>query len=225
MICLRGSSPTTLNDHQFLTVDAVSLAFITLVMRSSPFMLMLVIGRVGPSSTTYLGYGMYSDRECGPLWTMSLTFDSEVVALVIPRAGNLRFSPLSSHLTQDILLSPSYLTTQPLFVGLSTPRPPRSAVSPTSSASSGLSDGVPREHERSPRAPVPVLAPASVYPPPRMPMMDARHYCDLFVQRRTVLPTPPSSDDEPSVEDDDECKDSAGDASLSSRDVSSADAS
>ncbi|MED6140435.1 hypothetical protein PIB30_093207 [Stylosanthes scabra] len=111
---------------------------------------------------------------------------------------------------------------QPLFVGPSVPRPP-----PSSSASSGLSDGVPKECERSPRAPVHVPALAPVYPPPHVPMMDARRYRNLFPRPRVTPPTPPPSDDEPSDDDDDEREDSqsASDARLSSRDVSSAGAS
>ncbi|MED6206524.1 hypothetical protein PIB30_027616 [Stylosanthes scabra] len=125
----------------------------------------------------------------------------EVVALVIPQAGNLRFSPFSSHLTHDIPFFSLYLTMRPLFAGPSALRPPRPDVSPSSSASMRLSDGVPRERERSPHAPIPC---------------------------RAVQPTTPPSDNDTSDEydDDDECEDSqsAIDASLTSRDVLFADA-
>ncbi|MED6172343.1 hypothetical protein PIB30_049197 [Stylosanthes scabra] len=113
----------------------------------------------------------------------------------------------------------------------STPRPPRPALSPSSSASSGQSDGVPRERERSPRTPLPAPVPARVpvhalmHPPPQTPMLDARHYRNLFSRRHVAPPTPPPSDDEPSYEgngDDREDSQTASDASLSSRDVSSA---
>ncbi|MED6196782.1 hypothetical protein PIB30_050605 [Stylosanthes scabra] len=116
-----------------------------------------------------------------------------------------------------------------LFAGPSAPRPPHPAVSQSSSASFGLSDGAPREREHSPRTPllVPVPAPAPVYPPPRVPMMDARRYRNLFRRRRITPPTPPPSDDEPSDDDDDEREDShsISDANLGSKDVSSAGAS
>ncbi|MED6158749.1 hypothetical protein PIB30_035680 [Stylosanthes scabra] len=69
----------------------------------------------------------------------------EVVAHVIPRAGNLRFSPLSSYITQDLLSSflSYFLTMRPIIAGSSVPRPPRPSASPTSSSSSGTSGGVP----------------------------------------------------------------------------------
>ncbi|MED6122944.1 hypothetical protein PIB30_044683 [Stylosanthes scabra] len=123
---------------------------------------------------------------------------------------------------------------RPLFAGPSAPRPPRPAGSPSSSASSGQSDGVPHERERSPRTPLPVPVPmpapalVPVHQPPRTPMMDARRYRNLFPRRRIAPPTPPPSDDEPSDDgdgDDQEDSQTASDASLSSRDVSSAGAS
>ncbi|MED6147497.1 hypothetical protein PIB30_044542 [Stylosanthes scabra] len=105
------------------------------------------------------------------------------------------------------------------------PRPSGSLVS--SSFSFGMSDGVLRERDRSPRAPIPapvlVLAP----PPPRMPMMDARRYRRLFGQRRVAPPPPPPNDNESSEEDPDEHEDphSSSDTSHSSRDVFLVDAS
>ncbi|MED6195139.1 hypothetical protein PIB30_035275 [Stylosanthes scabra] len=120
------------------------------------------------------------------------------------------------------------------YFTLSAQRPPRPAGSPSSSASSGLSDGVPRERECSPRTPLPapVLAhvpvPAPIHLPPRTPMMDARRYRNLFPRRRVAPPTPPPSDDEPSDDgdgDDREDSQTASDASLSSQDMSSADSS
>ncbi|MED6196416.1 hypothetical protein PIB30_047235 [Stylosanthes scabra] len=71
-----------------------------------------------------------------------------------------------------------------------------------------------------------LLPPAPVYPPPRVPMMDAWRYHNLFARRRVANPTLPPSDDDPADDDDDrEDSQSASDASLSSRDVSSADTS
>ncbi|MED6171304.1 hypothetical protein PIB30_039569 [Stylosanthes scabra] len=123
-------------------------------------------------------------------------------------------------------------------------RPPRPAGSPSSFVSSGSSGSVHRERERSPRTPLPPPTPMPVPGPmhliSRTPMMDARRYRNLFPRHRVAPPTPPSpptpppSDDEPSddggdadVEDDDDPEDSqtVSDASLSSREVSSAGAS
>ncbi|MED6221933.1 hypothetical protein PIB30_059516 [Stylosanthes scabra] len=125
---------------------------------------------------------------------------------MIPRAGNLRFSPLYSYTTQDFssLSLFSLVTMRP-----SAPRPPRRAGSPGSSVSSGSSGRYHRERERSPRTPLPPPAPlpspGPVHPVPHTPMMDARRYRSLFPLRRVAHPTPPSpspppSDDEPSVE-------------------------
>ncbi|MED6188806.1 hypothetical protein PIB30_089395 [Stylosanthes scabra] len=185
-----------LNDHPFLTVDAVSLADITLVMGSSPLIAnALSLSKVGLYTTTW-GTERTSTGSAGRFGERSMTFD--------------RYSFL-----------PPYHTIRPLSVGPGAARPPRPAVSPSSSASSELSDRVPRERERSPRAPAPV------YLPPRIPMIDAYHYRGLFAQHRAVPPTPPPSDDETSNEDDDEREDSqsASDASLSSKDESPIDAS
>ncbi|MED6189271.1 hypothetical protein PIB30_094235, partial [Stylosanthes scabra] len=112
----------------------------------------------------------------------------EVVARVIPRAGNLRFSPLSSYNTQDLLSSffSYFLMMRPIIAGSSAPRPPCPSASPTSFSSSGTSGRVPRERHRSPRAPVQ----APIYPPPHVPMMDACRYRSLFGQHRVVPPSP-----------------------------------
>ncbi|MED6182941.1 hypothetical protein PIB30_033347 [Stylosanthes scabra] len=111
------------------------------------------------------------------------------------------------------------------------PRPPQLVGSPSSSASSGSSGSVHREHKHSPRTPLPspvlMPVPAPMHPPPRTPMMDARRYRNLFPRRRVAPPTPPPSDSEPSDDGevgDPEDSQTAKDASLSSRDVSSADA-
>ncbi|MED6127981.1 hypothetical protein PIB30_093294 [Stylosanthes scabra] len=106
----------------------------------------------------------------------------EVVACVIPRAGNLRFSPLSSYITQDLLSSflPYSITMSPILAGSSVLRPPRPSVSPTSSSSpssSSTSGGVPRERDRSPEPPF-----------------------SLFGQRRVVPPSPQRDASEPSEE-------------------------
>ncbi|MED6134801.1 hypothetical protein PIB30_040325 [Stylosanthes scabra] len=154
----------------------------------------------------YLGYfyeTCFVGGSYGLLWTGSMTFDSERTILGLSlRSFSLSFSIL--------LYDASTLRWCAL-------QPPRPAVSPSSSASSGLSDRVSRERERSPRALLPSHVPAPalalVYPPPRVPMMDARRYRNLFPRRRVIPPTPPPSDDDPSDDDD----------ALSSRDVSSAD--
>ncbi|MED6132884.1 hypothetical protein PIB30_022963 [Stylosanthes scabra] len=126
------------------------------------------------------------------------------VDYLLPRAGNLRFSPPYSYTTQDFSsFSLSLDTMQP-----SAPHPPRSAGSPSSSVSSGSSGSYHRECERSPRTPLPppapLPAPGPAHPVPRTPMMEACRYCNLFPRRRVAPPTPPSSpppsDDEPSVE-------------------------
>ncbi|MED6207343.1 hypothetical protein PIB30_034957 [Stylosanthes scabra] len=143
----------------------------------------------------------------------------EVVARVIPRAGNLRFSPLSSYTMQDLLSSflSYFLTMRPIIAGSSVPRPPRPSASPTSFSSSGTSGGVPRDRDRSPCAPVQ----APIYPPPRVPMIDARHYHSLFGQRRVVPPYPRLEASEPSEEDSEEHDDThtSSDTSHSSVDI------
>ncbi|MED6206263.1 hypothetical protein PIB30_024989 [Stylosanthes scabra] len=79
---------------------------------------------------------------------------------------------------------------------------------PSSSVSSGSVGSVHRERSRSPRTPVPPMAPAPVpgpvYPVPRTPMCDARRYRSLFTRHRVTPPTPPPpspppSDEEPSA--------------------------
>ncbi|MED6194234.1 hypothetical protein PIB30_026494 [Stylosanthes scabra] len=112
------------------------------------------------------------------------------------------------------------------------PRPPRPAGSPSSSASSGSSGSVHRERECSPHTPLPPPIPMPIHgpmhPPPRTHMMDARRYHNLFSRCRVAPLTPPPSDYEPSNEgdgDDPEDSQTASNASLSSRDVSSAGAS
>ncbi|MED6148068.1 hypothetical protein PIB30_049662 [Stylosanthes scabra] len=121
------------------------------------------------------------------------------------------------------------------------PRPPRPAGSPSSSVSFGSSGSIHRERERSPCTPLPppapMLVPEPVHPIPRTPMMDTRHYRNLFPHRRVAPPTPPTpppSNDEPSYdggdvdpeeEGDPEDPYTVSDANLSSHDVSSAGAS
>ncbi|MED6115386.1 hypothetical protein PIB30_089961 [Stylosanthes scabra] len=72
------------------------------------------------------------------------------------------------------------------------PFSPRPAASPTSSASSRSVGSVRRDRSRSPRMPVPPMAPAPVpgpaYPVPRTPMCDARRYRSLFSRHRTYDP-------------------------------------
>ncbi|MED6172010.1 hypothetical protein PIB30_046166 [Stylosanthes scabra] len=89
------------------------------------------------------------------------------------------------------------------------PFSPRPTASPSSSATSGFVGSVHRERSRSPRTPLPPMAsapvPGPVYPVPRTPMYDARCYHSLFPRRRVTpptppLPSPPPSDEEPSVE-------------------------
>ncbi|MED6118467.1 hypothetical protein PIB30_002717 [Stylosanthes scabra] len=100
------------------------------------------------------------------------------------------------------------------------PFSPRPAACPSSYASSGSVDSVHRERSRTPRAPLPPVAPAPVpdpvYPVPRTPMCDARRYRSLFPRRRVTPPTPPPpspppSDDEPSAETYDPAADLEGD--------------
>ncbi|MED6192695.1 hypothetical protein PIB30_012589 [Stylosanthes scabra] len=81
-------------------------------------------------------------------------------------------------------------------------RPPCPAGSPSSSVLLGSSGSY--HHERSPRTPLPPLAPlpapGPVHPVPRTPMMDAS-VSQPVPRRRVAPPTPPPpSDDEPSVE-------------------------
>ncbi|MED6153692.1 hypothetical protein PIB30_104554, partial [Stylosanthes scabra] len=125
-----------------------------------------------------------------------------LVALVIPRAGNLRFSPPSSYTTQDLLSPLSFFMMRPIA-----PFSPQPAAPPSSSTSSGSVGSVHRERSRSPRTPLPPMAPAPgpVYPKPRTPMCDAQRYRSLFPHRRVAPPTPPPpspppSDEEPSAE-------------------------
>ncbi|MED6199108.1 hypothetical protein PIB30_072805 [Stylosanthes scabra] len=112
---------------------------------------------------------------------------------------------------------------RPTIAGSSVPRPPCSSASPTSSSSFGTSGGVPRERDRSPRAPVQ----APIYPPPRVLMMDARRYRSLFGQRRVVPPSPQREASEPSEENFEEHGDThtSSRTSHSSVDISSVDAS
>ncbi|MED6109855.1 hypothetical protein PIB30_037329 [Stylosanthes scabra] len=74
------------------------------------------------------------------------------------------------------------------------PFSPRPAASPGSSATSGSVGSVHRDRSRSPRTPVPPMAPAPVpglvYPVPRTPMCDAR----------VTPPTPPPPSPSPSDE-------------------------
>ncbi|MED6195576.1 hypothetical protein PIB30_039180 [Stylosanthes scabra] len=139
-----------------------------------------------------------------------------LVAIVIPQAGNLRFSPPSSYTTQDFF-SLVYLSCAMRPIVLFSPRP---AASPSSSTSSGSTGSVHRECERSLCTPLPPMAPASapgpVYPIPRSPMCDARRNRSLFPRRRVAPPTPPppsppTNDDEPSVETYDPATELVGD--------------
>ncbi|MED6107191.1 hypothetical protein PIB30_011761 [Stylosanthes scabra] len=142
--------------------------------------------------------------------------EDRLVALVIPQAGNLRFSPPSSYTTQDFFY-PFYLSfaMRPIV-----PFSPRPAASPSSSTSSGSTGSVHRERSRSPRMPLPPMAPAPalgpVYPVPCTRMCDARRYRSLFPRRRVAPPTPPPpspppSDEEPSVETYDPATELLGD--------------
>ncbi|MED6196310.1 hypothetical protein PIB30_046264 [Stylosanthes scabra] len=119
--------------------------------------------------------------------------------------------------------SPYPFTMRPIIAGLSVPRPPCPSASPTFSSSSGTSGGIPRERDRSPRAPIQ----ATAYPPSLVPMMDARRYRSLFGQRRTVPPSPQREASESSKEDPEERDDThtSSDISHSIVDVSSVDAS
>ncbi|MED6147577.1 hypothetical protein PIB30_045134 [Stylosanthes scabra] len=100
------------------------------------------------------------------------------------------------------------------------PFSPRPAASPSSSTSSGSVGSVHRERSRSPCMPLPPMAPAPVsgpvFPVPRTPMCDARHYRSLFPSRRVAPPTPPPPspplrDEEPSVETYDPAAELVGD--------------
>ncbi|MED6225661.1 hypothetical protein PIB30_095766, partial [Stylosanthes scabra] len=84
----------------------------------------------------------------------------------------------------------------------------------------GSTGSVHRDRSRSPRTPVPPMAPAPapgpVYPVPRTPMCDARRYRSLFSRHRVTPPTPPppsppSIDDEPSADTYDPAAESEGD--------------
>ncbi|MED6175757.1 hypothetical protein PIB30_081360 [Stylosanthes scabra] len=139
-----------------------------------------------------------------------------LVALVIPQAGNLRFSPPSSHLTQD----PSSLSLSSLVRRPIAPFSPRPTASPSSSTSSRSVRSVHRERSRSPHTPMPPMAPAPVpspvYPVPRTPMCDARRYRSLFSRHRVAPPTPPPpspppSDEKPSAKTYDPAADLEGD--------------
>ncbi|MED6131966.1 hypothetical protein PIB30_014867 [Stylosanthes scabra] len=69
----------------------------------------------------------------------------------------------------------------------------------------GSVGSVHRERSRSPRTPLPPMAPAPVpgpvYPVPRTSMCDARRYRSLFPHRRVAPPTPPPLSPPPSGED------------------------
>ncbi|MED6207992.1 hypothetical protein PIB30_040842 [Stylosanthes scabra] len=96
------------------------------------------------------------------------------------------------------------------------PFSPRPAASPSSSASSGSVGSIHRERSRSPRTPLPSMAPAlvpgPVYPVPRTHMCDARRYQSLFPRRRIAPPTPPPpSNEEPSAETFDPARELVGD--------------
>ncbi|MED6215706.1 hypothetical protein PIB30_000712 [Stylosanthes scabra] len=102
------------------------------------------------------------------------------------------------------------------------PFSPRPAASPSSSTCSGSVGSIHRERSRSLRTPLPPMAPASVpvlgpvYPVPRTPMCDARHYRSLFPHRRVAPPTPPPpspplSDEEPFAETYDPATELVGD--------------
>ncbi|MED6212566.1 hypothetical protein PIB30_084678 [Stylosanthes scabra] len=85
------------------------------------------------------------------------------------------------------------------------PLSPRPAASPNSSTSLGSTGSVHREHSRSPRTPLPSMAPAPapgpMYPVPRTPICDARRYRSLFPRRRVAPPTPPPPSPPPSHEE------------------------
>ncbi|MED6197237.1 hypothetical protein PIB30_054872 [Stylosanthes scabra] len=92
--------------------------------------------------------------------------------------------------------------------------------SPRPAASSGSARSVHRDRSRSPRTPVPPMAPdpvpGPVYPVPRTPMCDARRYRSLFSRHRVTPATPPppsspSIDDEPSAETYDPAAELEGD--------------
>ncbi|MED6185539.1 hypothetical protein PIB30_058047 [Stylosanthes scabra] len=138
-----------------------------------------------------------------------------LVALVILRTGNLRFSPPSSYTTQDFFSLSPLLHDETYRTVFS-----MSGCSPSSSTFSSSTGSVHRERERSPRTPLPPMAlasaPGHVYPIPRTPMSDARCYRNLFPRHRMAPPTPPppsppSSDDEPSDETYDPATELVGD--------------
>ncbi|MED6145993.1 hypothetical protein PIB30_030331 [Stylosanthes scabra] len=135
-------------------------------------------------------------------------------ALVIPQAGNLRFSPPSSYTTQNLFF-PLFLHDETNCTLLST-----TGCIPSSSTSSGSVGSVHRERPCSPRTPLPPMAPAPVpgpvYSVPHTPMCDARRFRSLFPRRRVAPPTPhppspPSSDEEPSAETYDPVAELVGD--------------
>ncbi|MED6131675.1 hypothetical protein PIB30_011828 [Stylosanthes scabra] len=175
------------------------------------------------SSEPYLGLILSNRRvrevnrrmSSWPALGIGMHHIDRLVALVIPQAGNLRFSPPSSYTTQDYSLSYLSCAMRPVV-----PFSPRPAASPSSLTSSGSTGSVHRKPERSPRTPLPPMAPAPapglVYPIPRTHMCDARHYRSLFPRRRVAPPTPPPpslppSDDEPSVETYDPATELVGD--------------
>ncbi|MED6171115.1 hypothetical protein PIB30_037677 [Stylosanthes scabra] len=138
-----------------------------------------------------------------------------LVALVIPQAGNLRFSPPSSYTTQDLFFLLSLLRDEayctflptsgcfPQFIDLFRfcRQYPPGALTLTSYAIA--TDGS-----------APTLGP--MYPVPRTPMCDARLYRSLFPRRRIAPPTPPPpspppSDEEPSAETYDPATELVGD--------------
>ncbi|MED6124750.1 hypothetical protein PIB30_061877 [Stylosanthes scabra] len=148
-------------------------------------------------------------------WPAFRNRHDRLVALVIPQAGNLRFSPSSSYTKQDLFSPLSSFTIRPIA-----PFSPRLAAFPSSSTSSGSVGSVHRERSRSPRTPLPPMVPAPVpgpvYPVSRTPMCDARRYRSLFPRRRVAPPTPPPplpppSDEEPSAETYDPAAELVGD--------------
>ncbi|MED6149981.1 hypothetical protein PIB30_067783 [Stylosanthes scabra] len=138
-----------------------------------------------------------------------------LVALVIPQAGNLRFSPPSSYTTQDLFFLLSLLRDEAYRTFLPTSgrlsqfldlfrfywQYPPGALTLTSYApandgsGSGFGPGVPCSAS---------------------PMCDARRYLSLFPRRRIAPPTPtpplpPLSDEEPSAETYDPATELVGD--------------
>ncbi|MED6137690.1 hypothetical protein PIB30_067292 [Stylosanthes scabra] len=138
-----------------------------------------------------------------------------LVVLVIPQAGNLRFSPPSSYTTQDLFFLLSLLRDE-AYCTFS----PRPDASPSSSTSLDSIGNIHRERSRSPRTPLPLMAlapaPGPVYHVPRTPMCDARRCRSLFPHHRVAPPTPPPpspppSDEEPSAETYDPATELVGD--------------